>query len=148
MCLACDLIWGAKGSQFSQIETAAGGFPWAGGTQRLASRIGLARAAEMVLTAAVVPAETLLSWGAINRVIPANRLLEEGRAFAQGLANGPTIAHKAIKQILHAWRSGGVAEADRVAVAEAPTVMLSEDLGDGVASLQQYGLGHATFHGR
>ena len=28
-CLAADLIWAAQGSQFSQIETAAGGFPGA-----------------------------------------------------------------------------------------------------------------------
>ncbi|HEX6452646.1 MAG TPA: hypothetical protein VF060_24700, partial [Trebonia sp.] len=48
----------------------------------------------------------------------------------------------------HAWRSGGVAEADRVSVAEAPAVMLSEDFKNGVESLKQHGLGHATFHGR
>jgi enoyl-CoA hydratase/carnithine racemase len=148
MCLACDLIWAAEGSQFSQIETAAGGIPWAGGTQRLASRIGVARAAEMVFTASVVPAETLLAWGAINRVTPADRLLDEGRAFAQGLADGPTLAYKAIKRLLHASRSGGVAEADRLGVAEAPAVMVSDDLRDGIASLQKHGLGHATFHGR
>ena len=147
-CLACDLIWAAEGAQISQIETAAGGFPWAGATQRLASRIGAARAAEMVLTAAVVPAETLHAWGAINRVTPPDRLLEEGRTFAQSLANGPTPAYKAVKRIVHAWRSGGVAEADRVSIAEAPAVMLSEDFKNGVESLKQHGLGHATFHGR
>jgi enoyl-CoA hydratase len=147
-CLACDLIWAAEGARISQIETAAGGFPWAGATQRLASRIGAARAAEMVLTAAVVPAETLHAWGAINRVTPPGQLLGEGRAFAQTLADGPTPAYKAIKRVLHAWRSGGVAEADRVGVAEAPAVMLSQDFRDGVESLKQHGLGHATFHGR
>jgi len=148
MCLACDLIWAAEGSQIGQIESQAGGMPYAGGTQRLASRIGTARAAEMVLTGAVLPAETLLSWGAINRVTPADRLLADGRAFAQSLANGPTLAHKATKRILHAWRSGGIAEADRVTVAEAPAVMLSEDLRDGLTSLQRHGLGHAIFNGR
>ena len=147
-CLAADLIWAAQGSQFSQIETAAGGFPWGGGTQRLASRIGSARAAEMVLTASVVSAEELLCWGGINRVTAPDRLLEEGRAYAQRLATGPTLAHKAVKRILHAWRAGGVAEADRVMVAEAPAVMVSNDMRDGLASLKQYGLGHATFHGR
>jgi enoyl-CoA hydratase len=147
-CMGCDLIWAAEGSQIGQIEAAAGGIPYAGGTQRLASRIGFARAAEMVFTAAVLPPETLLSWGAINRVLPPDRLLEEGRAFGQRLANGPPLANKAIKQILHAWRSGGVAAADRVNLDEGPTVMMSEDLKDGVESLVEYGLGHATFHGR
>ena len=73
-------------------------------------------------------------------ILPAGKVLsgpETGlpgltcRAFAQGLANGPTPAYKAIKRVLHAWRSGGVAEADRVSIAEAPAVMLSEDFKNG-----------------
>ena len=52
VCLSCDLIWAAEGSQIGQIEAVAGSIPYAGGTQRIASRIGGGRAAEMVLTAA------------------------------------------------------------------------------------------------
>ena len=148
VCLACDLIWAAEGSQIGQIEALAGGIPYAGGTQRIASRIGAGRAAEMVFTAAILPPETLASWGLINQVVPADRLTGEGRTFAQSLASGPTRAHAATKRILHAWRSGGVAAADRVTHAEGPAVMLSQDLQDGIASLQRYGLGHATFNNR
>jgi enoyl-CoA hydratase len=148
VCLACDLIWAAEGSQIGQIEALAGGIPYAGGTQRIASRIGAGRAAEMVFTAAILPPETLAAWGLVNRVVPADRLTGEGRAFAQSLASGPTRAHAATKRVLHAWRSGGVAAADRVTHAEGPAVMLSQDLQDGVASLQRYGPGHATFHNR
>ena len=148
VCLACDLIWAAAGSQIGQIEAVAGGMTYGGGTQRIASRIGAARAAEMVFTAAILPPETLAGWGLINRVVPVGSLIEEGRAFAQSLASGPTLAHAATKRMLHAWRSGGVAAADRVTRAEGPAVMLSQDLQDGIASLQRSGLGHATFHGR
>jgi enoyl-CoA hydratase len=148
LCLACDLIWAAEGSQIGQIEAVAGGIPYAGGTQRIASRIGAGRAAEMVFSAAVLPPETLASWGLINRVVPADRLTEEGSAFARGLAGGPTRAHATTKRVLHAWRSGGVAAADRVTHAEGPAVMLSEDLRDGIASLQRDGPGHATFNNR
>src|ERR1700751_3568561 len=95
VCLACDLIWAAEGSKIGQIEAVAGGIPYAGGTQRLASRIGVARAAEMVFTAAVLPPETLASWGVINRVTPADSLAGEGRAFARSLASGPTRRHAA-----------------------------------------------------
>src|SRR6266567_2245580 len=55
VCLSCDLIWAAEGSQIGQIEAVAGSIPYAGGTQRIASRIGAGRAAEMVLTAAILP---------------------------------------------------------------------------------------------
>src|SRR5438128_3189124 len=60
-CLACDLIWVAEGSQIGQIEALAGGIPYAGGSQRIASRIGAGRAAEMVFTAAILPPEILAS---------------------------------------------------------------------------------------
>jgi enoyl-CoA hydratase len=148
VCLSCDLIWAAEGSQMGQIEAVAGGIPYAGGTQRLASRIGAARAAEMVFTGAALPPETLASWGALNRVLPANQLLEQGRTFAQALANGPTRAHRTTKRVLHAWRSGGVAAADQITQNEGPGIMLSEDLQSGLQSLVRDGLGHATFTGR
>jgi enoyl-CoA hydratase/carnithine racemase len=147
-CLACDLIWAAEGSQIGQIEAVAGGITYAGGTQRIASRIGAGRAAEMVFTAAILPPETLALWGLINRVVPAESLATEARAFAQSLASGPTRAHAATKRMIHAWRSGGVAAADRVTRAEGPAVMLSRDLQDGIASLQRYGPGHANFNNR
>ena len=148
VCLACDLIWAAEGSQIGQIEAVAGGIPYAGGTQRLASRIGVTRAAEMVFTAAILPPETLASWGVINRVTPADRLVEDGRAFGQTLAHGPTKAYATTKRLLHAWRSGGVAAADRVNLADGPAVMISHDLQVGIASLKRDGPGHATFDGR
>jgi enoyl-CoA hydratase len=147
-CLACDLIWAAVGSKIGQIEAVAGSITYAGGTQRIASRIGVGRAAEMVFTAAILPPETLASWGLINRVVPAASLTEEGRAFAQSLANGPTRAHAATKRMLHAWRSGGMAAADAVTHAEGPVIMRSQDVQAGLVSLQQYGPGHAIFNNR
>jgi enoyl-CoA hydratase len=102
----------------------------------------------MVFTAAVMAPETLVSWGLVNRVVSETTLTGEGRAFARSLANGPTRAHAATKRMLHTWRSGGVAAADEVTRALGPEVMLSEDLRDGLASLQRSGPGHATFHNR
>src|SRR5690348_10631389 len=147
-CLACDLIWASVGSQIGQIEAIAGSITYAGGTQRIASRIGVGRAAEMVFTAAVLPPETLASWGLVNRVVSAASLTEEGRAFARSLASGPTRAHAATKRMLHAWRSGGVAAADEVTHVEGPIIMRSQDVQDGLVSLQQHGPGRAIFNNR
>jgi enoyl-CoA hydratase/carnithine racemase len=102
----------------------------------------------MVLTAAILPPETLASWGLINRVLPADRLDGEGRTFAQSLASGPTRAHAVTKRVLHAWRSGGVAAADEITHAEGPAVMLSEDTQEGMVSLQRHGPGRADFNNR
>src|SRR6266849_153892 len=132
----------------SLIEAVAGSITYAGGTQRIASRIGVGRAAEMVFTAATLPPEILASWGLINRVVPAASLTSEGRSFAETLANGPTRAYATTKRMLHAWRSGGVIAADKVTHAEGPLVMRSQDVQDGLLSLQQFGPGHAVFNGR
>jgi len=75
-------------------------------------------------------------------------LTSEARAYAQTLANGPTRAYAATKRMLHAWRSGGVAAADAVTHTEGPVVMRSQDVQDGLVSLQQYGPGHAVFNNR
>lgn len=147
VCLACDLLWAAEGSQIGQIEAVAGSIPYAGGTGRIASRIGAARAAEMVFTAAVLGPETLQSWGLVNRVVPAGSIAQESRVFAQTLADGPTRAYAATKRVLHAWRSGGVAAADSVTHAEGPLIMTSKDTQEGIASLAQFGPGHAKFNG-
>jgi enoyl-CoA hydratase/carnithine racemase len=143
--LACDLIWAAAGTQIGQLEALIGGFPFAGGTQRLASRIGAARATDMVLSAAIYSAEDLHTWGLIARVAAPDQLADEGRAFAMRLATGPTLAHKATKRVLQAWRSGGVSAADAVTYSEGPAVILSQDLQRGITSLQSSGPGHATF---
>jgi enoyl-CoA hydratase/carnithine racemase len=146
--LACDLIWAAAGTEIGQLEAVIGGFPFAGGTQRLAARIGASRAAEMVIGAGIYPAETLVDWGLLSRVIAADRLEEEGRRFAASLASGPTIAHQATKRILRAWRSGGISAADQIMQSEGPRVILSQDLQGGVATLISSGPGHATFSNR
>lgn len=145
--LACDVIWAAEGTQIGQLEAIIGAFPLAGGTQRLASRIGASRAAEMVFGAGIYSAEELAEWGLVSRVLPAEQLENGGRGFAGRLAEGPTLAHRATKRILRGWRSGGVAAADDITESEGPEVIVSGDLQHGVEALQQSGPGRATFAG-
>jgi enoyl-CoA hydratase/carnithine racemase len=102
----------------------------------------------MVLGAGIYSAETLAQWGLVSRVVEADRLEQEGREFGVALANGPTIAHRATKRTLHAWRAGGVPAADDVTQAEGPQVIVSRDLQDAVASFKRSGPGHATFANR
>jgi enoyl-CoA hydratase/carnithine racemase len=96
--LACDLIWASAGALIGQVEAVIGAFPFAGGTQRLASRIGAARTAQLVYGASTHPAEELAAWGLIGHVSTPERLLGEGRTFATQLATGPTLAHRATKR--------------------------------------------------
>jgi enoyl-CoA hydratase/carnithine racemase len=143
--LACDLIWAAEGTMLGQPEATIGAIPFAGATQRLAARAGTARALEMVYTGGFYPAERMLDWGVLNRVVAAPDLLAKARAFAQRLADGPTLAHAATKEIIRSWGSDGVAAADALTITAGARIIASTDLQNGVESLLTAGPGKAAF---
>jgi enoyl-CoA hydratase/carnithine racemase len=146
--LTCDLIWAAEGAQLGLVEAVIGATPFGGGTQRLVARAGAGRAAEAVTSARPYPAETMLEWGVVNRVLPAGELLDKTRAYARRLAAGPTLAHAATKRMIRLAVDDGVAAADAALPAEGAKVMASEDLQNGARTLLEKGPGHAVFKGR
>jgi enoyl-CoA hydratase/carnithine racemase len=146
--LSCDLIWAAEGAQLGLVEAVIGATPFGGGTQRLVARAGAGRAAEAVMTARAYPAETMLEWGVVNRVVAADDLREKARAFARRLAEGPTLAHAASKRMIRLTVNEGVEAADASLPEAGARVMASEDLQNGARTLLEKGPGHATFEGR
>jgi enoyl-CoA hydratase/carnithine racemase len=145
--LTCDLIWAADDAQLGLVEAVIGATPFGGGTQRLVARAGAGRAAEAVLTARPYPAQTMLEWGVVNRVVAAGDLHEKTRAFAQRLAEGPTLAHSATKRLIRLTVDEGVEAADRALPEAGAKVMASRDLQNGARTLLEKGPGHATFEG-
>ncbi len=59
--------------------------------------IGQGRAAELLFTGRTMTAEEGERWGFHNRIVPADRLLDEALALARSLASGPTFAHGVTK---------------------------------------------------
>jgi enoyl-CoA hydratase/carnithine racemase len=145
--LSCDLIWAATGSQLGLVEAVIGATPFGGGTQRLVARAGAGRAAEAVLTARAYPAETMLDWGVVNRVVEPDDLEEKARAFVARLAEGPTLAHAATKEMIRLTVDEGVEAADAALPQAGAKVMASDDLQRGARTLLEKGPGHATFEG-
>jgi enoyl-CoA hydratase/carnithine racemase len=146
--LSCDLIWAAEGTQLGLVEAVIGATPFGGGTQRLVARAGAGRAAEAVMTARTYPAEAMLDWGIVNRVIAGADLHEKARAFARRLAAGPTLAHAATKHMIRLAVEDGVEAADAALPEQGAKVMASDDLQNGARTLLEKGPGHATFTGR
>jgi enoyl-CoA hydratase/carnithine racemase len=146
--LTCDLIWAAEGTQLGLVEAVIGATPFGGGTQRLVARAGAGRAAEAVLGGRPYPAETMLEWGVVNRVLPSDQLLAKSRAFAARLAAGPTLAHAATKRMIRLAVDEGVEAADAALPEAGARVMASEDLQRGARTLLEKGPGNATFEGR
>lgn len=146
--LACDMIWAAEGARFGLVERVVGLTPFGGGVQRMAERAGPARAREFVMSGGLYGAETLHQWGVVNRVVPADALLEQGMELARDLAAGPTVAHGATKRLVRAWLDGGIEEADAIVPEVAGPLFDTEDLKGAVESFLRDGPGKATFRGR
>ncbi|HTY57709.1 MAG TPA: enoyl-CoA hydratase-related protein [Bacteroidota bacterium] len=98
LAMACDMIIASETARFGQPEITIGVIPGAGGTQRLTRAVGKAKAMEMVLTGRMITADEALRWGLVNKVVPAESLLGEARAWAAEIASLPPLAVRLAKE--------------------------------------------------
>jgi enoyl-CoA hydratase len=92
LALACDLIYASEKAKFGQPEVNLGIIPGFGGTQRLARRVGLMRAKEMILTGEAIDAAKAKEIGLALEVVPAAELLPLALARAKKIASRPRVA--------------------------------------------------------
>jgi enoyl-CoA hydratase len=144
--LGCDIILAAPRAKFGLVETVVGLTPSMGGPQRLAERAGSGRARELVMTGDLYDATTLAEWGVVNAIH--DDVDAAARALTDRLADGPTKAHAATKEIIAAWRSGGVHHADAVTPDVSGALFDTDDLQRAVISFLEVGPGKATYTGR
>jgi enoyl-CoA hydratase/carnithine racemase len=147
LALACDILLAAESARFGLVERVIGLTPAMGGTQRLAQRAGTARAKEFVMEGRPFSAAELERWNVVNRVLPDAGFDGAARDYARALADGPTLAHAATKEILRGFVAGGVAEADARTPGVAGDLFASEDLQRAVRSFLEIGPGKASFSG-
>jgi enoyl-CoA hydratase len=100
LALACDFIYAADVAKLGQPEVNLGVIPGFGGTQRLARRVGIARARELVYTGDMLTAEQALAVGLVNAVHPAAELLLRARDTALKIASRGPLAVAAAKRVM------------------------------------------------
>jgi len=98
--LACDLRIAADHVKLSVPEVKWNLIPGWGGTQRLPRNIGRAKAAEMLLIGGSITAQEALQVGLINKVVPADKLMEEAIAWAEKIAENGPLAVRAAKEAM------------------------------------------------
>ena len=145
--LACDLRVAADSSRLGQPEILLGIIPGGGGTQRLARLVGAGRAKEMIWSGRQVRADEALAIGLVDRVVPADEVLDNAlhwaRSFASGAVAAMGLAKSAIDEGLeHTLAEGLDIEADRFADS-----FVTYDAATGIASYLEHGPGKAKFSG-
>lgn len=94
----CDLTVMAEDAYIYQAFAAIGLIPDGGATWHLARTVGRKRAYEFMVTGEKIPAAKCLELGLCNRVVPADRLLEETRAWASELAGKAPLSLRYAKE--------------------------------------------------
>ncbi len=97
---AADLVVAGESAKFLLGATRVGMAPDAGGSVTLAKIVGLRKAMEIALLNPTLSAAEAAELGIVNRVVPDDAVLAEGRALAGQLAQGATRALAATKRLL------------------------------------------------
>ena len=105
-----DIILAARSASFIQVFSRIGLVPDLGSTWLLPRLIGRQRALDLMLLNEPLSAERAKEWGLVREVVDDAKLLDEAKVLAGRLADGPTRALVATRQLLEESEHASYAE--------------------------------------
>ncbi len=96
----CDVRVCAENAKLASSFVKMGIVPGDGGAWILPRVVGYARAAEMILTGDTITAQDGLAMGLVNKVVPADQVMEQARALAERIAVNPPRSVRLAKRLL------------------------------------------------
>lgn len=132
--LATDIRLLADSAKVGVPEITLGMFPGAGGSQRLMRQIPLCRAKEMMFAGEPIAADEAVALGLANRVVPADRLMEEAFALAEKIAHKSPLVLKLLKRTMAAGADMPLPSALAHEQAVVSLVLDSEDAHEGCSA--------------
>lgn len=101
LCLCCDIRIASEKAKFGQPEVGLGITPGFAGTQRLTRLVGLGKAKELIFTAVTIDANEAYNIGLVNKVVPAEKLMEKALEMAKLIAQKSQIAVRYAKTAIN-----------------------------------------------
>ncbi|OZD13074.1 enoyl-CoA hydratase/isomerase family protein [Rhodococcus sp. 06-156-3C] len=96
---ATDLRVASEHATFGLTEVKRGIFAGNGGTQRVLENLPKAIAMDMLLTGDSITATEAERWGLVNKVVSADKLMDEARDYASRIAKNAPLAVQASKEL-------------------------------------------------
>jgi len=101
MASMADMRFAAEGARFGMAYVRMGIIPGDGGCYYLPRIVGVAKALDIIWSGELFDAQKALEMGYVTRVFPAERLMEETRAYARKIADGPAVAIQLAKRLVY-----------------------------------------------
>jgi len=101
MALMADIRYAARSARFAETYIKVGLVPGDGGAFLLPRLVGLTKALELLWSGDFISAEEAERIGLLSKVFDDDKLMDETYAFAERLANGPSIAIRLTKQAVY-----------------------------------------------
>lgn len=146
LALACDFIIASEKAKVGLPEVTLAVIPGFGGTQRLARRVGVGIARELVFTGRMVKADEALAMGIANRVVAPEALMDEVGKIAATIANNGPLAVAAAKRVILRGEDASLTTANEVEMQAFASLFGSEDQRAGMKAFVDKA--KATFNGR
>lgn len=105
LALACDFIYASTKAKFGQPEVKLGVIPGFGGTQRLARRVGIAKAKELIFTGDIIKSDEALRIGLADAVVEPEALMAKAIETAGKIAKNGPLAVAEAKKVMHMGQS-------------------------------------------
>ncbi|MES2171677.1 MAG: enoyl-CoA hydratase-related protein [Actinomycetota bacterium] len=99
--LGADIRIASETAKFGYFYTRRGLLGSSRALTVLVHTIGISRTMEMMLSGELIDAQESLEMGLVRKVVPADQLMDEAKAFARKLMQGAPLAQRAIKASLY-----------------------------------------------
>lgn len=103
--MSCDIRIAAETARLGQPEVTIGIPPGWGGTQRLMRLVGIAHAKDLVYTGRMVKAAEAYTMGLVNKVVPAESLMDEAKSVAISICKNSTMGVQMSKVAMNRGRN-------------------------------------------